>query len=196
MFRCNFHHSQFGVQCVSIVRPLCTVFVVWSAILLGSLTVDFPVICDLVLSMAQQRILRSGKDAKCEQRFVIKHFTLSDETTINICTHLRRIHGTQTLSQTAVCNWYKHFKSNNPQATCLDRPHCGGPCTARKQRNIDCVCRIIAQDRRITVHNVALQVHVSVGSAHKTIWEDLKLKKIAVHFVPKLLTEEQHAQHV
>ena len=116
--------------------------------------------------MAQQRILRSGKDGKSEQRFVIKYFTLADETPINIWTRLWRIHGAQTLSQTTVHNWYKRFKAD-PRASCLDQPRCGRLRTACNPHTIDHVRCLIAADRRLTVRDIALQVCVSVGSAYK-----------------------------
>lgn len=145
--------------------------------------------------MAQQRILRSRKDGKSEQRFIIKYFTLADETPINIWTRLCRVHGAQTLSQTAVRNWYRRFKAD-PRASCLDQLRCGGPRTARNQRTIERVRRLITTDCRLTVRDIALQVRVSVGSVHKIIREDLKLKKIAARFVPKLLTDEQRVRRV
>ncbi len=136
------------------------------------------------------RILRAGKQSRAEQRFVIKYFTAQDETPANIWTRLRRVHGAQTLSHSAVRNWYKRFHQD-PNASCLDHPHCGGPAFARSHRMIKNVRRLVNQDAHRTVREIALRCRISVGLTHTILHKDLKLRNLAARFVPKLLTEEQ-----
>ncbi len=91
--------------------------------------------CEANLDVMGDRILRVGKQSRAEQRFVIKYFTAQDKTPANIWTRLRRVHGAQTLSHSAVRNWYLRFK-RDPNASCLDRPCCGGPAFARSRGTI------------------------------------------------------------
>ncbi len=141
------------------------------------------------------KILAAGKQAECEQRFVIKFFASQGDSPIAIWTRLRRLHGPQTLSQTAVRNWVRHFQ-DDPTASCLDKPRCRGPRTARSARNINRIRRLVADDRRLTLRELALLTKLSMGSVHKILRDDLKMKKIAAHFVPKLLTADQRLKRM
>lgn len=136
------------------------------------------------------RILRAGKQSRTEQRFVIKYFTAQDEMPTNIWTQLRRVHGAQTLFHSAVRKWYLRFK-HDPTASCLDHPHSGGPAFACSRRTINKIQRLVAQDPRRTVCDLAARARISVGSTHSILRKDLKLRKLAARFVPKLLTDDQ-----
>ncbi len=140
-------------------------------------------------------ILRAGKQSRAEQRFVIKYFTAQDETPANIWVRLRRVHGTQTLSHSAVHNWYLRFK-NDPNASCLDCPCCGGPAFAWSRRTIDKIRRLVNQDARMTVRELVRRARISVSSTHSILRKDLKLRKLAAYFVPKLLTDEQKVRRI
>ena len=136
------------------------------------------------------RILRAGKQSRAEQCFIIKYFTTQDETPANIWMRLRRVHGTQTLSHSAVRNWYKHF-CQDPNASCLDHPRCGGPAFARSRCTIEKVRHLVSEDACRTVREITLRCRISVSSTHSILRKDLKLRKLAARFVPKLLTDEQ-----
>ncbi len=142
-----------------------------------------------------ERILSAGKQGKCEQRFVIKFFTAQRETPINIWRHLRQVHKVFTLSQTAVRNWVCHFNAD-PTDNCLDKPSCGSPRTARKPQVIQRIHRLVQQDARRTVRELALATRISVGTCHKILRQDLKMRKLAARYVPKVLSAEQKQQHV
>lgn len=136
------------------------------------------------------RLLRAGKQGCAEQRFIIKFFTAQDETPANIWTRLRRVHGAQTLSHSTVRNWYKRFRQD-PNASCLDRPRSRGPAFTRSCHTIEKVRRLVSQDVRRTVREIALRCRISIGSTHTILCQDLKLRKLTARFVPKLLTDEQ-----
>ncbi len=153
------------------------------------------VYCEANLDVMGDRILRAGKQSRAEQRFVIKYFTAQDETPANIWTRLRRIHGAQTLSHSAVRNWYLCFK-RDPNASCLDCPHCGGPAFARSRRTINKIWRLVAEDPCRTVRDLAACARISVRSTHSILCKDLKLRKLAARFVPKLLSDEQKARRM
>ncbi len=121
------------------------------------------------------RMLRTRTQAKAEQRFVIKFYTAQDETPVNIWICLQRIHGPHTLLQTTIRNWYKKFCSD-PNASCLDRPQCGGLHFTCDQCTIAKVEHLVCQDGHRTICQLALGAHISVGSAHKILRDDLKMK--------------------
>ena len=117
------------------------------------------------VDMEEERVLKSGKQTKAEQRFVIKFFCAQGESPIQIWRRLRHIHGVHMLSQTAVRNWVRRFESD-PQSSCLDRARSSGPRTARNPRVIRQVQCILSNDARVTLRNLALQARVSIGSVH------------------------------
>lgn len=126
---------------------------------------------------------------------IIKHLTAQNVSPIRIWQDLQRVHGPLTLSQTAVRNWSRHF-SIDPGASCLDRPHVGGPKFARTARNQDKLRQLIRQDNRRSLRELASILKVSVGTVHHILHEDLQMRKLSVRFVPKILSEEQRACHL
>ncbi len=84
----------------------------------------------------------------------------------------------------------------DPQSSCLDRPRSGGPRTARNNRVICQIQRIVQDNAHVTLRDLALQARVSVGSIHSILRKDLQMQKIAARFVPKLLTAEQRQKRV
>ena len=123
------------------------------------------------------RVLRTGKNGRAEQRFIIKFFASQGDTPIRIWTWLRAVHGVNTLLQQAVRNWTCRFRED-PAASCLDKPRSSGPCTAWNAGTITKVRCLVTEDSCRTVHELALLSHVSVGSMHRILRSDLKYKKI------------------
>ncbi len=187
-----FHHSCLCHHAVWCSGALCSYLVMQRTVLFGLLLCV--TLCSVV-SMAEDKVLASGKQQKAEQRFVIKFFSARGDTPICIWWHLREVHGIHTLSQTVVWNWVWHFNAD-PNASCLDLPCCGGPRTARKPRTVARVRRLVCKGNCRTIRDIDLQAWISVGSAHKILCTDLGLCKIAAHYVPKLLTQEQKQRHV
>ena len=53
------------------------------------------------------------------------------------------------------------------------------------------VRQIIREDRRSTIDEVNMLVGISHGTCHKILTEDLKMRRVASKFVPRLLSVEQ-----
>ncbi len=49
----------------------------------------------------------------------------------------------------------------------------------------------LQEDRRVTVRQVAAQAQMSKTTAHKLLWDDLHMRKLAPKYVPKVLTQQQ-----
>ena len=47
------------------------------------------------------------------------------------------------------------------------------------------------KDRRVSIETISAQFDVSVGTVHKIIREELKMRKICAKFVPRVLREDQ-----
>jgi len=58
------------------------------------------------------------------------------------------------------------------------------------------VCEIISEDRRHTIDEVSMLVRISQGTCHKILTEDLKMRRVASKFVPRLLSVDQKLQRL
>lgn len=64
------------------------------------------------------------------------------------------------------------------------------------QENIRIVGRLLEDDRRITVAEIASEVGISYGSAQAIITDNLEYRKVSARWVPRLLTEDQKRQRL
>ena len=58
---------------------------------------------------------------------------------------------------------------------------------------IETVRQIIREDRR-TIHEVSMLVGISHGTCHKILTKDLKMRRVASKFMPRLLSVDQKQQ--
>ena len=58
------------------------------------------------------------------------------------------------------------------------------------------VRQIIREDRRRTIGEVSMLVGISHGTCHKILTEDLKMRRVASNFVPRLLSVDQKQQRL
>ena len=56
--------------------------------------------------------------------------------------------------------------------------------------------RIIREDRRRTIDEVSMPVGIRHGTCHKMLTEDLKMRRVASKFVPRLLSVDQKEQRL
>ena len=61
---------------------------------------------------------------------------------------------------------------------------------------IERVRQIICEDRRRTVDEVSMLVGISHGTCYKILTEDLKMRRVASKFVPRLLSVDQKQQRL
>ena len=61
---------------------------------------------------------------------------------------------------------------------------------------IERVRQIIREDRRHTIDEVSMLVGISHGTCHKILTDDLKKRRLASKFVPRLLSVDQKQQRL
>ena len=59
-----------------------------------------------------------------------------------------------------------------------------------------CVREVIRADRRLTIREVAVEVRIAFGTCQKILTEDLRMRRVAAKFVPRLLTTEEKDDRV
>ena len=96
---------------------------------------------------------------------------------------LKVAHGECTVSQKSVYKWCKFFTEGQEEVNDDARP--GRPSTSTTNENTETVKKIVMENRRITIREIAEDVGISVGSCHAIFSDILGLKRVAAKFVPK-----------
>ena len=123
-------------------------------------------------------------------KFCIKNGTKCSKT----LEMLKVAYGECTVCQKSVYKWYKLFTEGREEVNDDTRPE--RPSTSTTNENTVAVKKIVMENRRITIREVAEHVGISVGSCHAIFSNILGLKRVAAKFVPKLLNFDQKTRHM
>lgn len=122
-----------------------------------------------------------------EYRSVIKFLVLRKTPSLRIIEMLEETYGSESPSKSTVQRWINEFKGGR-QSVC-DADKSGRPleidCSQKKEH----LEKLIKEQRRITVKNLATSIHVSVGSCYALL-QEMGVRKLCSRFVPKFLTSE------
>lgn len=99
------------------------------------------------------------------------------------------IYGSSELSYASVTRWCKKFASGITSLQNAPRRHRGT--TATTAQNINKIRKLVSEDARFTVREIARKVGISIGAVHSILKKHLKMNKITARWIPHLLTEEQ-----
>ncbi|KMQ87583.1 mariner transposase [Lasius niger] len=126
---------------------------------------------------------------KDEFRAVIKHFYLKKWTAAQIKAELHEVHGDSAPALKTVYFWINEFKRGRTSTKDEARP--GRPVEATTPEVIKKIHRIVMEDRRMKVRDIAEIVGISVGGVYNILHEKLEMKKLCARWVPRLLTIDQ-----
>ena len=115
---------------------------------------------------------------KEEFRAVIKHFYLKKCTAAQIKAELDEVHGNTVPMLKTVYFWINEFKRGRTSMKYKARP--GRPVEVTALQTIEKIDRIVMEDQRIKVREIAEIVGISVGAVHNILHEKLEMKKICV----------------
>jgi hypothetical protein len=76
-----------------------------------------------------------------------------------------------------------------------DDEHSGWPRTGKTIQNIEIIRELIHEDHRRAIHKLADTAGISYRVCQEILTENLNFRRIAVKFVPWLLTNDQKQQH-
>lgn len=123
------------------------------------------------------------------QRICIK-FCVKNEIKCNkVCELLQKAYGESAMKKTSVYEWYKRFQDGREDVE--DDERSGRPSTSIIDENVKKVEKMVMNDRRITIREVADEVGISIGSCHNIFSNVLGMKRVAAKFIPKLLNFDQ-----
>jgi len=86
--------------------------------------------------------------------------------------------------------WFSRFKASR---TSIDDEHSGRPVSSSTPEMIERVRQIIREDRRRTIDEVSMLMGLSWN---KILTEDLKMRRVASKFVPRLVSVDQKQQRL
>ena len=92
-------------------------------------------------------------------------------------------------SYATVKRWVAEFKRGRQSLE--DDPRPGRPVTVATPEMLNKVHDIVMTDRRVTERYIASTVGISQERVHSILTEDLEMRKISAHWVPRLLTVDQ-----
>ena len=93
-----------------------------------------------------------------------------------------------------VQKWVAEFKGGRQSLE--DDPRPGRPTTATTQENIDQVHRLVMDDRRLTISQIASGVGISRERVEHILHNELGMSKVSARWVPRLLTPDQKLTRV
>jgi len=103
-------------------------------------------------------------------------------------------YGDACLSLQQVCGWSRKFL--NSVGSVKDSPRPGQAYQVVTPEAIAAVEAIVKENRRVTVHEIAVHLDMSHGSAHHIVHDVLQFHKVCARWVPHQLTAELKERRV
>ena len=91
--------------------------------------------------------------------------------------------------KTTIVKWCFEFKSG--RTSVQDEARGSPPKSATTQEKIEAVRKIVENDRRVTIRNIAETVGISSGVVHQILHRELHMHKLSARWVPRMLTATQ-----
>ena len=136
-------------------------------------------------------ILKMATFSLQEQRVIIRFLHLRGATPIEIHRQLSETCGDGVMNVKNVRSWARQFKEG--RTSCDNEPKQSRPRTSRSDNMVERVEKVVLEDRRLSVENIAPKVGISVGSVHKILHEDLRMRKVSSGWVPRILADDHKA---
>lgn len=128
-------------------------------------------------------------DKKLEQRVCLKNYFINGMSCPDALKMLQNTYGGSALSRTQVFSWYKSFREGRTSIENL--AHASRPATSVNDENIEKVKKIVSENRRVTVREIASELGISIGSAYSILHDILGMRWVTARLVPKLLDSLQ-----
>lgn len=126
---------------------------------------------------------------KAEIRAVIKYFHIKGLSPKEIKAELDGTLGESSPSYSTVKTWVADFKRGRKSTD--DAPRSGRPKTATTTEIVEKVHRVVLNDRRLKLAEIADTLGISTERTYHILTEILGMRKLSARWVPRLLTVEQ-----
>ena len=129
-----------------------------------------------------------------EFRAVIKFLTKEGAKAKEIYRRMADVYGDSSLKYSIVAKWSAEFKRGRDSLE--DDPRPGRPADIVSQEMIDRVERLVLNNHRINVAELASEYGISNGSVYTIIHEHLGMSKVSPRWVPRNLNIQDRQQRV
>ncbi|XP_011054411.1 PREDICTED: uncharacterized protein LOC105146071 [Acromyrmex echinatior] len=102
--------------------------------------------------------------------------------------------GSDVLKKTTVYEWHERFRSGRESVE--DNERSGRPSTSKTDENINKVREMLANNRKLTIRELAEDLNIAYGSVQDIVVNDLGLRRVAAKLVPKELNFMQKRDRV
>ena len=153
--------------------------------------------CDCTAFWRPPLIRSPGVGRKMEReeyRAVIKFFFLKGWNATQVKTELTEVCGSSSPSFATVSNWINEFKRG--RLSTKDEPRSGRPKTATSEENVEKVHQMVMEDRHFSTWEIAHKLKISQERVCEILRENLNMRKLLAHWVPRRLTDVQKQQRV
>ena len=120
---------------------------------------------------------------KIEQQVCLKFFSSNGIKATESLKMLQKCFKESTLSRTQVFEWHKAFSEGREVVENL--PHASRRSTSVNDDNIEKVKKLVLENRRVGIREVAEALNVSCGSTQHIVVHVLGIKRVAVRLVPR-----------
>jgi histone-lysine N-methyltransferase SETMAR len=127
-------------------------------------------------------------------RVLILHCFLMGKNTITAKAWLDKCYPDSAPSRQTVEKWFAEFKRGRTDTDDAERS--GRPIEVVTPENIEKVHRIVLENRKVKLREIADTLKISEGSVHTILHERLSMRKLFSKWVPRLLTVDQKQQRV
>lgn len=107
---------------------------------------------------------------------------------------LEKCFGNNSLKKTVVYQWHERFKSGRESIE--DDERNGRPSTSKTDENIDKVTKMLVNNRKLTIREIAEDLNSAYGSVQDILVNDLGFRRVAARLVPKDLNFMQKRDRV
>ena len=77
-----------------------------------------------------------------------------------------------------------------------DDERLGRPCSSTTGSHVELVRKMVDEDARVSIREIASTLDISFGSAQSILTDQLNLSKISARWVPRQLSQEQKKKRV
>ena len=123
-------------------------------------------------------------EKKIEPRVCLKFCLSNGITATESLKMLHKCFGESTLSRTQVFVWHKAFSFNDGREVVENLPRASRPSISVNDDNIEKVKKIVLENRRVGIREVAETLNISYGSTEHIVIHDLGMKRVAARLVP------------
>ncbi|GBP84565.1 Histone-lysine N-methyltransferase SETMAR [Eumeta japonica] len=131
---------------------------------------------------------------KSKFRVLIKHYFLRKKTITETNEKLDKYNGDSAPSISMVKKWFTEFRCGRTSTSDAERS--GRPKEVITPEIVDKIHKMIMDDRRMKVRELAHAVGISTEQVHHILHEYLDMRKLSARWVPRLLTLDHKCNRV